>query len=201
MKLAPASYVESSFHRGIRRRQRLWSLPHKGGGRPVHPGFLIGCFFYGTGFLMWLLILRVLPLSIAFPVAAGSLIVATQLFGVLVLKEPIAPWHIAGIAFILVGVVGLMSRDPDELVERQRDHFNKIAATYHRARRDENHLLLKELMWREFFARWPTPTQGGLKVLEAMCGFAEGKQIIEEGLGCRVEYSGFDYSDDRSLQA
>ena len=41
--------------------------------------FLIGFGFYGLGMLIWLGILRTTPISVAFPVAAGSLIIATQL--------------------------------------------------------------------------------------------------------------------------
>jgi SAM-dependent methyltransferase len=81
-------------------------------------------------------------------------------------------------------------------IEQQRAHFNKIAQTYYDARRDPNHLLIKKLIWLEFFRRWPGPRHDGLKVLEPMCGFAEGKDIIEQGLGVTVSYSGFDYSDE-----
>ena len=67
-------------------------------------GFLIGCILYGSGFLIWIYILRILPLSVAFPLAAGSLLIATQLFGVLLLKEPVPIAHVAGVVLILIGV-------------------------------------------------------------------------------------------------
>jgi SAM-dependent methyltransferase len=79
--------------------------------------------------------------------------------------------------------------------ERQREHFNKVAATYHRARQNRNHLLLKELMWREFFRDKNELKKSGLRVLEAMCGFADGQEILEHHLGVPVHYEGFDYSD------
>ena len=80
--------------------------------------------------------------------------------------------------------------------EQQREHFNRIAATYREARRDANHLLLKELIWAEAFRDDPVPSRPGLKVLEAMCGFGEGRQILESQLRVPVDYVGFDYSDD-----
>lgn len=81
-------------------------------------------------------------------------------------------------------------------IERQRAHFDSIAAEYYEARRNSNHVLLKSLIWKEFFSRWPGPRRGDLDVLEAMCGFAEGKDIIENGLGGAVRYTGFDYSSE-----
>ena len=81
-------------------------------------------------------------------------------------------------------------------VERQREHFDSIADTYYQARRHRNHLLVKGLMWDAFFADWQPPLGRKLDVLEAMCGFAEGKNIIEKGLGRRVSYTGFDYSQN-----
>ena len=66
--------------------------------------FLAGVLFYGAGFLIWLRILRLLPLSVAFPVAAGCLVVATHLFAVLLLKEPLTPLHGVGVALLLSGI-------------------------------------------------------------------------------------------------
>ena len=70
----------------------------------------IGAAAYGAGFLLWLLILRKFPLSIAFPVAAGSLIIATQAFSYLYLKEPITTTHLVGVALILAGVTIVFAR-------------------------------------------------------------------------------------------
>jgi multidrug transporter EmrE-like cation transporter len=70
----------------------------------------IGAFFYGSGFLIWLFILRKFPLSISFPIAAGSLIIATQLFSHLLLKETISSLHLVGIALILGGIALIFAR-------------------------------------------------------------------------------------------
>lgn len=66
--------------------------------------FFVGAFFYGAGFLIWIVILRLYPLSVAFPVAAGSLVIATQFFGAYLLKEPLTLLHLTGVGFILAGV-------------------------------------------------------------------------------------------------
>ena len=66
--------------------------------------FLFGGFLYGLGFLAWLVVLRSYPLSIAFPIASGLLIVSTQLVGVFVLGEDVRYLTLIGIAFILFGI-------------------------------------------------------------------------------------------------
>ena len=83
----------------------------------------------------------------------------------------------------------------DELVEKQREHFNKISERYHSARSGANHLLVKDLIWRHFFAR-----QSGLegrvhRVLEPMCGMAEGYEILRKHVSEAFTYDGFDYSE------
>ena len=47
------------------------------------PAFALGFFFYGAGFVWWIVILRRLDLSLAVLIAAGGLIVATQIVGLL----------------------------------------------------------------------------------------------------------------------
>jgi multidrug transporter EmrE-like cation transporter len=69
------------------------------------PGFLVGVAGYGLGFVLWLYMLRSMPLSVVFPAAAGGLIVATQAIGYLLLGEPVTPLQIAGVAAILGGIV------------------------------------------------------------------------------------------------
>ena len=81
-------------------------------------------------------------------------------------------------------------------IERQREHFDSIAETYYAARRHSNHLLVKNLMWKEFFKNWRQSAGDSVSILEAMCGYGEGKHIVEEGLGCQVRYAGFDYSQN-----
>ena len=81
-------------------------------------------------------------------------------------------------------------------IQRQREHFNEVADRYHNARQGANHLLLKSLIWSNFLGRHPELKKDGLNVLEAMCGFADGKKILETTLGVKTNYSGFDYSDE-----
>ena len=68
-------------------------------------GYIIGFFMYGVGFLIWLYILRTYPLSTAFPTAAGAMIVATQIAGVVFLKETLQPPIIIGSLLILIGII------------------------------------------------------------------------------------------------
>ncbi len=73
--------------------------------------FLLGVLLYGTGFLLWYALLRILPLSLAFPLAAGCLIVGTQLAGKFILHERVDPTHLVGIALVIVGIVVLSMRE------------------------------------------------------------------------------------------
>ena len=50
-------------------------------------------------------------------------------------------------------------------------------------------------MWTDFLSDKKELQQEGIKVLEAMCGFADGKDILERTLDISTDYSGFDYSD------
>ncbi len=83
----------------------------------------------------------------------------------------------------------------DELLERQRDHFNSIADRYHDARRGQNHLYLKRRMWSDVFADLDDFKGRQIDVLEPMCGFCDGLDIISNHLTRNVNYKGFDYSD------
>ncbi|MEO8667449.1 MAG: class I SAM-dependent methyltransferase [Bauldia sp.] len=82
------------------------------------------------------------------------------------------------------------------LVEKQREHFNGIAATYYAARRGANHLALKDLIWAEFLRDKAVLRRPGLTVLDAMCGHADAHDLLSRHLGIDVAYSGFDYSDE-----
>jgi len=64
----------------------------------------VGAVFYGSGFCIWIAILRAFPLSIAFPVAAGSLIVATHFIGRFYLAEATSLAQVFGIGMILIGI-------------------------------------------------------------------------------------------------
>ncbi len=72
--------------------------------------FLLGFTCYGIGFLIWYSVLTRLPLSVVFPIAAGSLVVATQIVGYMFLDEAIHIVHASGIALILTGIVLIFVR-------------------------------------------------------------------------------------------
>jgi|SRR5690606_723873 multidrug transporter EmrE-like cation transporter len=66
--------------------------------------FILGFGLYGFGFLIWLALLRSIPLAIAFPLASGALVIATQMAGVYFLDETLSPLHLTGIAAVLIGL-------------------------------------------------------------------------------------------------
>jgi multidrug transporter EmrE-like cation transporter len=76
----------------------------KGSGGVLTLDSAVGFGFYGLGFLVWYYVLTRLPLSIAFPIAAGSLIIATQLVGYGLLGEKIGLVQIGGITLIIAGI-------------------------------------------------------------------------------------------------
>lgn len=84
----------------------------------------------------------------------------------------------------------------NKLVEQQREHFNSIAEKYFSARSNPNCRLLKALMWRRFFDRHPGLAGEVRRVLEPMCGMAEGYSILRENLETSFDYVGFDYSEN-----
>jgi drug/metabolite transporter (DMT)-like permease len=69
------------------------------------PVFFIGFFLYSAGAAIWMAILRFNPLSFAFPIAAGALMIGTLLTGAILLNEKVTIWHISGSFLILVGIV------------------------------------------------------------------------------------------------
>lgn len=74
--------------------------------------FVIGGTLYAAGAAMWIVILRIFPLSMAFPVAAGSLIVTTTLTGYFLLSERISLSQLVGIGLVLVGIVLIGASKP-----------------------------------------------------------------------------------------
>jgi len=71
----------------------------------LNGGFALGFAAYAGSFLLWIRILRLLPLSVAFPTAAGLLMVGTQLVGLVRLGEPLTTGKALGLACILGGIV------------------------------------------------------------------------------------------------
>lgn len=88
-----------------------------------------------------------------------------------------------------------MSRSSDELIEQQREHFNDISERYYEARKHPNHLYLKKLVWENFFLRNNFLRHKVGRVLEPMCGMAEGYNILYENINSEFDYLGFDYSE------
>ena len=72
---------------------------------------LTGIVLYGVGFIIWYLILSRVSLSVAFPVAAGGLVVATQIGGYFILKESISITHMIGVLLIIIGISVVASGD------------------------------------------------------------------------------------------
>jgi multidrug transporter EmrE-like cation transporter len=71
---------------------------------PMTLHFAAGLILYAIGFAIWYGMLTRLPLSVAFPIAAGSLVMATQIVGWLFLDERLQVGHLGGIALILAGI-------------------------------------------------------------------------------------------------
>lgn len=70
--------------------------------------FLFGVILYATGAFVWLLILKMYPLSFAFPIATGVLMVGTTLIGIMLLDEKISLFHMLGMVFIIFGISCLL---------------------------------------------------------------------------------------------
>lgn len=78
----------------------------KSAGSPFSLKAGMGFVLYLAGFIIWIgIILRLMPLSQAFPMAAGTLMLGTQLAGWLLLKERIGIPQGAGVMLILAGVI------------------------------------------------------------------------------------------------
>lgn len=84
----------------------------------------------------------------------------------------------------------------DLKIERQKEHFDQIAERYQDARRHPNHLCLKRSIWSHFFRSRPSLPDRRIEVLEPMCGFGDGADILAEHLKAPFDYAGFDYSDE-----
>jgi len=84
----------------------------------------------------------------------------------------------------------------DGRIERQKKHFDSIAERYERARQHPNHLCLKNLIWSEFLGDSLSQLPETVRVLEPMCGFADGKSILSDYVDGRIDYHGFDYSTE-----
>jgi len=88
-----------------------------------------------------------------------------------------------------------------DTVDQQRKHFESISDTYFNARQNPNHLLYKKLMWECFFQKNRHVLSEGAKVIEPMCGYSEGKAILESHCAVSFEYTGFDFSESLVARA
>lgn len=79
-------------------------------------------------------------------------------------------------------------------VERQRDHFEAVSEKYFKARQNANHLTLKRLLWSHFLLDKAKLFGDPIQVLEPMCGYSEGRLILETHLRSAIVYTGFDFS-------
>ena len=79
-------------------------------------------------------------------------------------------------------------------VARQAAHFDSVAETYRTARQHLNHRTIRHLIWSEFLRDKDGLRRPGCAVLEPMCGFAAGREILTDHLGIDFDYRGFDYS-------
>jgi len=69
------------------------------------PMFFVGFGCYGAGFVLWLYMLRQMPLSVIFPLAAGSLVIGTQVVGHFFLDERLGTMQVIGVAMLLCAIV------------------------------------------------------------------------------------------------
>ena len=80
-------------------------------------------------------------------------------------------------------------------IKRQKEHFENISKKYYEARHNANHLLIKDLIWHTVFKRKDNFKIMKMQVLEPMCGYAEGKKILEKHFHQDFVYFGFDFSE------
>jgi SAM-dependent methyltransferase len=78
-----------------------------------------------------------------------------------------------------------------EDIERQKEHFNKIADLYYSSRQDKKHLLVKKAIWDSVNIE----IEKNALVLEAMCGYCDAIEILTMKASQFFNYDGFDYSD------
>ena len=72
--------------------------------------YILGFITYLLGFVIWLVVLKLYPLSLAFPVAAGALIVGTQLIGYFALGDKFDWIKMSGVLFIVLGIFTISIR-------------------------------------------------------------------------------------------
>ena len=90
-------------------------------------------------------------------------------------------------------------------VERQRDHFSSVAQRYIDARKSDNHLLLKSLIWSYLFSLASVQEvfsdKHSISAFEPMCGYGEGYEILKEYSRITFIYEGADISEPMIIEA
>lgn len=80
-------------------------------------------------------------------------------------------------------------------IKAQRESFENRAEDYYVKRTNKNCVYLKNLMWEDFFENKDYLNKKNMLILEPMCGYGDGKKILEENLKFDFTYRAFDYSE------
>jgi len=80
-------------------------------------------------------------------------------------------------------------------VEHQNEHFRSISEEYYEARQNGKHLFFKSLLFQYMLKDLQIDNGKKLLVLEPMCGYGEGRDIVSKYITDNIMYEGFDYSD------
>ncbi len=73
--------------------------------------FIAGNFLYIVGYVIWVsVILKMLPLSTAFPLASAGLLIASQIAGKVVLDEKVDIYNLIGCSLIILGFIVIFSK-------------------------------------------------------------------------------------------
>lgn len=75
----------------------------------LRPAILGGAFAYGVSQLLWVTVLRVVDLSLAYPLQIGLNFVLIMLIAWWYFKEPLKPGRLVGIALIFAGILMVAS--------------------------------------------------------------------------------------------
>ncbi|MEQ1929456.1 MAG: class I SAM-dependent methyltransferase [Parvularculaceae bacterium] len=91
---------------------------------------------------------------------------------------------------------GLHEHPPADVVDRQKEHFNRIAPAYVAGRNERNHIVVKDLIWEAAVRGVKFDLPPRFSVIEPMCGVGDGCDFARKHLGPDFSYAGFDYSDE-----
>ena len=67
--------------------------------------FFSGMMLYGMSFFVWLIIARRLPISIAFPICSGGLLVMSQIIGYFLLGELFSTYKCIAVLMIAIAII------------------------------------------------------------------------------------------------